>query len=337
MAPAVGDKCIYVGNAGTAGSVISIDKSTGERMAYVSGKTDGTNGPAGGVMSGMALSSSGVAAWFCNYGLFGANASLLDNPAQTHATYGGYVPFGRRYGYSWAWGQSRSGVACTSIDGTNYIAAVGIEKTSSNTYNLHVHAAPADGCLETQAPGASQAWKFDHKITGVKEQDQGGIVVGARGELIVSLKNNNGDGGIYAVSTDGQKAWQFKCGADVAGAAAVDNEGNVHVAADDGTYYVLVPNYDDGTCTVAVSADVCDLVREAGFDVGDAVSARMWTSVMIGDDGAVYLGCEFHKGWQNRHGVLVKLSYGGCTGAGNTPWPMKYADCRHTCVQKTVR
>ncbi len=336
MVPAVGDECIYIGNAGTTGSVLSIDKATGERRAYVSGKTDGTTGPAGGVASGMALSSEGVVAWFCNYGLFGANASLLDNPTQTHATYGGYVPFGRRYGYSWAWKNSNSAVACMTIDGVNCIAAAGIEGTPSGTFNLHVYAAPADGCLESNAPGASQAWKFDHKITGVKQQDQGGIVVGPRGELIVSLKNNGGDGGVYAVAADGQKAWQFKCGADVAGAAAVDAAGNVHIAADNGTYYIIRPNYDDGSFTTIASAKVFDLVREAGYDVGEATAARLWTSVMIGDDGAVYLGCEFHTGWQNRHGVLVKLSYGGCTGAGNTPWPMKYADCRHSCVQKTV-
>ena len=334
MAPAIGEKCIYIGNAGTTGTVLSIDKATGERVAYVSGNTGGTGGPAGGVFSGMALSSEGVVAWFANYGMYAASQSLLDNPTQTHQTFGSYVPFGVRYGYSWAWKKSASGVACTSIDGVNCIASVGIEGTESGTYNLHVIAAPAAAGLGTSAPGASQAWKFDHIIENVANQDQGGIIVGPQGELIVALKNKNGDGGVYAVATDGTKAWQFKCGADVTGAPAVDNAGNIHVAADNGTYYVIRPDYATGECTVLAQAKVYDLVREAGIDTGTATAARMWTSVMIGDDGMIYLACEFHNNWKERHGVMVKLGYGGCTAPGNTPWPMKYADCRHTCVQK---
>ena len=338
-AAAIGEKNIYIGNAGTTGSVLSVDKATGERIAYVSNATNGTGGPTGGVTSGMALSSEGVVAWFANFGMFAANKSLLDSPTQTHETYGAYVPFGVRYGYTWAWANSCSGVACTTIDGENCIASVGVEKTTGGSYNLHVIAAPAAAGLGTSGPGSSQSWKFDHKIESVKQQDQGGIVVGPEGEFIIALKNQNGDGGVYAVATDGKKAWQFKCGADVGGAPAVDNNGNIHVAADDGTYYVIRPDYATGECTVLASAKVYDLVREIGFDTGTATSARMWTSVMIGDDGMIYLGCEFRNnvsGLTDRHGVVVKLGYGGSTAPGNTPWPMKWADCRHSCVQKQL-
>ena len=335
MAPAVGDECIYIGNAGTTGSVLSIDKATGERRAYVSGKTDGTGGPAGGVNSGMAVTQSGVVAWHSAWGTYGANASLLANPEQTHAAYGAYVPYGVGYRLAaGSWKQSRGGVACTNVDGEDCIAFFGVE---SNTLNIHVICAPAAGGLGISAPSINQNWKFDHVITGVKEQDQGGIVVGARGELIVPLKNNNGDGGLYAVSADGQKAWQFKCGADVAGAAAVDNEGNVHFVDDEGKYRILAPNYGTGECDIVAETDLYELVKSSGAEIGTATGMRGWTSVMIGNDGKMYVGAEFHTNWNDRHGRLLCLSYWQCKGAGNTPWPMKYADCRHTCVQKRLQ
>ena len=335
IAPAVGEKCIYIGNAGTTGTVLSIDKATGERVAYVSGKTDGTGGPAGGVMSGMAVTASGVVAWHSGWGTYGANASLLETPTQTHATYGAYVPYGIGYRLAaGSWAQSRSGVACTDVDGEECIAFFGVE---SGNNNMHVICAPAAGGLGTSAPGITQNWKFDHVITGVKSQDQGGIVVGARGELIVPLKNNNGDGGLYAVSTDGQKAWQFKCGADVSGAAAVDNEGYVHFADDAGKYRILAPNYETGECDIVTESDLYELVKSSGADIGTATALRCWTSVMIGDDGKMYVGAEFHTNWNDRHGRVLCLSYKQCKGAGNTSWPMKYADCRHTCVQKRIQ
>ncbi len=335
IAPAVGDKCIYVGNGGTTGSVLSIDKATGERVAYVSGKTDGTGGPAGGVMSGMAVTTSGVVAWHSAWGTFGANASLLDNPTQTHAVYGAYVPYGVGYRLAaGSWAQSRSGVACTNVGGEDCIAFVGVE---SQNNNMHVICAPAAGGLDTSAPGITQNWKWDHIITGVKAQDQGGIVVGPRGELIVSLKNNGGDGGLYAVSADGQKAWQFKCGADVGGAAAVDNEGCVHFVDDAGKYRILAPNYETGECETVAESDLYELVKGSGADIGTATAMRGWTSVMIGDDGRMYVGAEFHTNWNDRHGRVLCLSYYKCKGAGDTPWPMKYADCRHSCVQKRIR
>lgn len=333
-AAAIGEKNIYIGNAGTTGSVLSVDKATGERIAYVSNATNGTGGPTGGTSSGMALSSEGVVAWFANYGLFAANKSLLDSPTQTHETYGAYVPFGVRYGYTWAWANSYSGVACTTIDGENCIASVGVEKTTGGSYNLHVIAAPAAAGLGTSAPGSSQSWKFDHKIENVKQQDQGGIVVGPQGELIVAIKNLNGDGGLYAVAKDGTKAWQFKCGVDVCGAAAVDNNGYVHFVDDKAVYYILKPDYATGECEIVASSDLYELAQKSGVDIGTATAARAWTSVMIGDDGRMYVACEFHNGWSERHGRLMCLSYYSCTAPGNTPWPMKWADCRHTCVQK---
>lgn len=332
MAAAVGDQCIYVGNAGTTGSVLSINKSTGKRIAYVANAA-GTAGPAGGVTSGMALTRGGVVSWHCVWGMYGANQGYLDAPSQ-EGDYGEYVPYGVAYRYGWAWSTANSGVAVSSIDGQDYLWSVGEEKTTDGAYNLHVICAPAAAGLGTSGSGVSQAWNFDHKITNVAHQDQGGICIGPRGEGIIALKNNGGDGGIYAVSTDGQKAYQYKIGADVAGAPAVDAAGNIHFLGDNGYYYIVRPDYATGTCTLLAKASLYTLAGSRGKDLGTATAARAWTSPMIGPDGKLYIGATLHKSWSDRYGCVLCAVYPGCTGPGDTPWPMKYADARHTCRQK---
>ena len=59
---------------------------------------------------------------------------------------------------------------------------------------------------------------------------------------------------------------------------------------------------------------------------------------MIGYDGKMYVtinaGPDDNK---YARGIVMCLQYNGCKGPGNTPWPMRAADCSHTGVQKSVK
>ena len=46
VSPAFDDKYVYCGNGGSTGSMIAVDKTTGNRVSYLT-NADGTSGPAG--------------------------------------------------------------------------------------------------------------------------------------------------------------------------------------------------------------------------------------------------------------------------------------------------
>lgn len=333
--PAVGSKCIYVGNAGTSGSVLSIDKATGQRVAYVA-NVDGSGGPSGGVYSGLAVTKGGQVAWFANYGMFTADRTLLDSPALTNATFGKYVPWGQRIGYSWAWKNSASGVACSTYNGKNIVACVGIEGTTSGTYKMHVIGAEAVSGTSAPAASGKEGFLFEYVLDNIVQHDNGGITVGARGEFIVSLKGEPAS--ICAVNPDGTLAYkhEFNGFKDVVGAVAVDNNGYVHVLVDQpGTYFILKPDYAAHTCEVVVSADLYKTAVAAGVKVGSATQTRCWASPMIGDDGRMYAAVEFHNSWNDRYGMLLCLTYADVKGYCKTSsWPMKGGGPRHDGNQK---
>lgn len=335
--PAVGPKNIYVGNAGTTGTVITIDKDSGKRVSYVSG-TNGTGGPSGGVYSGIAITKGGHVAWFANYGMYTAEQALMDNPVNIHETFGAYAPWSQRIGYTWSWKNSGSGVACSTIDGKDVVACVGIEGTTSGTYNMRVVAAEAvDGSSSTTTPCGAGGFLFEYKINGIEQHDNGGICVGARGEFIVSLKGS--PAAIYAVSPDGSLAYkyEFEGCKDVTGCCAVDNNGYVHVLTDDpGVYHILKPDYANHTCEVVAEANLYQAVVAAGIKVGTAVRCRAWASPMIGDDGRMYAAVEFNKSWsEDRCGMLLCLSYPDVKGyCRESSWPMKGGGPRHDGNQK---
>lgn len=338
----IGSNNIYIGNTGTTGTVLSINKTTGARVAYVSGGADGSGGPAGGVQSGLGMSKDGFLAWHSGYGTFVADQSELDNPTRQHTTYGGYAPHCYRYGYKWNSGQPwkggvKNGVAFLSIDGKNYVAAGGIELTTSSTYNMRIFCAPVGETTSTW-PELAQSWKGIYSLNGIQNQDQGGIVIGPQNEIIVSLKHkdNASQGGIAAVSTDDfTLLYRFNTGIDVAGTPAVDAAGNIHLVTDNpGMYYIIKPDYINKTATVVKEISLYELAVAAGCDLGSANDVRAWSSIAINGDGKIYLALTFHNNWNDLNGAVICLSYEGCTGPGNTPWPMKGADAARTGIQK---
>ena len=332
--PAVGPANVYIGNAGQAGTVLTIDKATGKRVSYVSNNGEGN--PPGGVYSGVNITKHGHVVWFSNYGMYTANQTLMDKPQASHPTYGGYAPWAQRIGYSTTWSYSASGVACSNIGDRDIIACVGIENTTTGKCNMHVIAAEAVDGTSSPTVSGEAGFLFDYKISGVPTQDVGGICVGAHGEFIVSLKGEPAS--ICAVNTAGSLDYkcEFEGCKDIAGCCAVDNNGYVHVLTDSpATYFIVEPDYTGHTCRIVAQADLYRTAVAAGIGVGTATNCRAWASPIIGDDGRMYAAVEFHKNWSERYGMLLCLSYINVTGYCKTSgWPMKGGGPRHDGNQK---
>lgn len=323
ISPAIGQNCIYVGNGGSTGTAIAINKETGDRASYVCSKADGTGGPAGGTNVGMSVSKGGAVLFGANYGIFSADAGLMDNPTLT-GNQGGYVPFAAQYRDGNRSASFNSNVACFTLNGIGHYAYLHGTKNGMN-----VNWGPIStgmGLKSYYTGNNSQNWTT-HQIAGTAAQDQGGVVIGLRNEIIVALKNNTTvSGGLYAIDpATNQKAWSFAAGDDVAGVPAVDDAGNVHFFTDKtATYYIVKPDYENKTATLLASAKILDVVLAKGDsqELDSTSAARTWTSAVIGVDGKIYAYAQL-----GGKGYVVCMSYEGCKGIGDTPWPMKAADC----------
>ena len=98
--------------------------------------------------------------------------------------------------------------------------------------------------------------------------------------------------------------------------------------------YIIKPDYVNKTATLVKKVNLYDLAVASGMDVLGADKARMWSSIAIGDDGRMYVGLTLQKTDGTAvSGGVVCFTYEGCTGPGNTPWPMKGADARRSGIQ----
>ena len=260
----------------------------------------------------------------------------MDRPEGHHETYGDFTT-GLLYPTSNLNGPV-GGLVCTNVGGEDYIVSYFPAKSGNTVTVISVKASDA---LNTTGSSGKPAWTYEIKDS---KQDQGGIAVGPQGEIIVPLKNVGGTGGLVAVKADGsRRAWKYQIGTDVGGGAAVDDAGNIHFISDanPATYYIVKPDYENQTCDLLASVDLLALAKSstpAGGSLDDCEVSKSWTSVMIGNDGKMYVSINAGPtGNQYAKGLVMCLTYKGCKGPGNTPWPMQAADCSHTAVQKTVR
>ena len=330
ISPAIGQNSIYVGNGGSTGSAIAINKQTGNRTSYVCSKADGTGGPAGGTNVGMSVSKGGAVLFGANYGIFSADGGLMDNPTSTGAQ-GGYVPFAAQYRDGNRSAGFNSNIACFTLNGVDHYAY-----QHGTSAGMNVNWGPiskGSGLASYYTGNSTQNWST-HKIAGTAAQDQGGVAIGIRNEIIVALKHNTTvSGGLYAVDpATNQKVWSFAAGDDVAGVPAVDDAGNVHFFTDKtATYYIVKPDYENKTATLLASAKILDLVLAKGGseELNSSSAARTWTSAVIGLDGKIYAYAQL-----GGKGYVVCMSYEGCKGIGDTPWPMKAADCFNSGIQR---
>ena len=108
--------------------------------------------------------------------------------------------------------------------------------------------------------------------------------------------------------------------------------GNIHFGTESGNYYVV-----DKDCKLVAKKDLTTLMNEDERYKADMTfeAAKVYSSVVIGDDGKVFVQFTNNDANKKREfGAIVCLEVGGCTGVGNTPWPMFGQNRRHTNCEK---
>ena len=306
---------VYFGCTGTSGIVLSADRASGNRLGFLA--------PAGGARSGIALSKNGLAHWYGGkYGVFGIAQSTLDN--------GGNSPL------SQLWRQFGSGdhaaqssyegqIACANVNGQPCVVGIVTDLLGTKVYAVKA----SDGSVVCEA-----------YISDTADQDQGGVVVDASGNIIASLNYSLGkdNGGIAIVNPSTQTlVARYRTQEKVSGSPAVDAAGNIHFGTESGYYYVVKPNGND--CQLLVKRDIAALVKEDSrytetFRLMN--TAKIWSSPVIGDDGKIYICFTDYDTRDNAaaaFGGVVCFSYEGCTGPANSDWPMIGHDRRHTGKQ----
>ena len=309
--PAYDANYIYIGNGGSTGTVCVVNKSDYSRKAYI-GTGATANGPAGGCASPFAFSSTGTFMFGAGYGSF-----IVDKNALINSTTG-YADVIRRIEATSAKGGYVQGAVVTKINGVEHFVYHKYDESSGK--ENYIVAYKADGSNGTAT--------FRHQVADKPNatlQDQGGLIVGTNGEVIVPLKHKTGlKGGLYAVGTDGALAWEYRTGTGVSGAAALDNAGNIHFADESGFYYIIKPDYAKKSATLVLKVRTVDLMRNAGVDIAENYS-KVWSSVMLDKSGKIYLATNL-----SNQCYVLRMSYHGTTGMGTSMWPVKFGNQYHS-------
>lgn len=311
---------LYIGNTGTSGAVIALEKATGTRLGLVNNAT-------GGVRAGVTLSKDGYLQWVGGkYGVFGLQKDKLSNA--------GEVGWDWRYYTVQAANNSEGPIAIAKVNGTSCVVGV---LTSNTTLRPFVYAVPTADADPAKADYPTGVCKYDvPETTG--QMDNGSVVVTKEGYIVATLCNTNGveDGGIIVVNpstAEGALVAEYRIMEKVSGCPAIDAAGNIHFGTESGNYYVV-----DKDCKLVAKKELAAMVladdryKEAiPFDS----DAKVYSSVIIGDDGKVYLQFTNNDAEKNREfGALVCLEVGGCTAPSDSDWPMMGQNRRHTNCEK---
>jgi len=341
---AIGDNHLVV--PGTRGrSVNAFSKADGTRTSYLSANSEGDK-MSYSLTCSPALTKDGVVAARASQGIVGANRKILEYPSEDFKTedQNYYVPVGLMTNYrNWAF-CDRGPVIAVTYGGINYLVSGGSE---SQNIHFHVWCQKSSKGLDTTPPVLNtSSTNLDYwcKITGMKQTNStggGGIVAGARNELIISAEPADvpgaySSGGFVAVwpaknNMEDAYAYNFKHNAIVPGSCAVDNKGRVHVVDINGKYFILKPDYELKTTSVILSFDILDLVKtKVSEGISDATSMKVKSSVKIGTDGKIYINATFSKSGSNIGGTIC-FSYKETTGVCTTSsWPQAGADPMNT-------
>lgn len=307
---AIGENHIYMGNGGSTGSVLAVDKNTGYRVGYVA-NADNSGGPSGGVSAGIALANNTLIWAGGKNGLFGASASALNT--------GGNV--------MWAWQIYSSG---NDKPSENMNASVAVDATGT-IYGIATFPSIGSSAF---AIGSDGVEKWRTSLGNVGTLDQGGVVIGLDGSIIVTVKRAPGEatGGIVALSPNGVVQWHYGVPEDVSGCAAIDQAGNIHFGTQSGNYYIIKPESSEEQ--LILKKDLAALISESDSPLKDNWEAgigKIWSSPTIGPDGTIYIGVTHTV--DPSKSVLVALEDEGITGCAASAWPMKGKDSRHTSAQ----
>lgn len=315
LTAAVGANSVFIGNTGTTGSVLAINKANGTRRGYVTNAA-GTGGPTGGVSTGVLLTKSNNLVWYGGtYGLFMASATSLE---------AGITP------YSWdLWlnpsenraEQSVAASMAISADGTIY----GLASFNANAFGgPSAFAVNQDGTVK---------WKTSLNC-GVL--DQGGVVVDKDDKVYVTMKATLGEsnGGVAALNGQtGEIIWKYAIPEDVTGTPAIDQTGNIHFATDKGNYYII--KNDGSADPVIVKQDLTALIIDSESTYASGWvrgKAKCWSSPVITENGTIYVGITNTE--TRSKSLLLALKHQNVTGLQEgAPWPMKAQNRRHTNVQ----
>lgn len=307
---AIDASTVYFGCTGQNGIVFSADKATGARKGFLA--------PAGGARSGILLSKSGLVHWYGGkYGVFGIEKSILDAGGVDKLTEK-WRTFGS--GDEGAVNNYEGQIACTKVGGEDCVAGIVTDALGTKVYAVKA------------SDGEKVCAVY---IEDTNAQDQGGVVIDKDGNIVASLNNTVGqdNGGIAIVNPSTQEiVARFRTQEKVSGSPAIDKAGNIHFGTESGYYYIV--KLSGSKCELLVKRNLAELVvadSRYASSFGAMSTAKIWCSPVIGDDGKMYI-C-FTDNDSREFGGVACLSYEGCTGPGETEWPMIGHDRRHTCKQ----
>ena len=339
-APVVIGDIVLLANAGSTGTAGAVSRADGSRISYFTSPEGG--GPSGGCRQSPAVSKDGYVWQVCAAnGLIGTTLAKLQNPGPVV-----YDFFAKAVtsadGTSiladlTSSGSDRHAQAVVSANGQNWCAGVSSPEGSNPRIYL---VGKGDGAGTGSCAVEAKQFVIDDVNTSIANttaQDQGGVIVGANGEVIANLKAGAvEDGGLVAVDPATMTlAWEFRIAESVSGAPALTKEGNIVFGTDKGSFYVVKPNLATKKAELVAKADVTALAKEAGITFAEGFEnpfIKMWSSVTIGDDGKMYIG--FQKNDEQTRSGLVCLTSSAGTGPGNSCWPMFGVDRKHSGVQK---
>ncbi len=314
----IGDENVYFGCVGQNGIAVAASKADGSRKGFIV--------PAGGCRTGLVLTKDGYMSWYGGkFGLFGIAQSTLDNGGATPVSSPAWKTWNDKDADTYAQADIMSGIAALNIDDKPCLAGTVYDKIGTRIYAVEA------------ATGAVVANHYVEDNTA--KQDQGGVVVTPDGCLVAALAYTTGqdDGGIVVIDPKTADATgkctvkgRFKVQEKVAGSPAVDKAGNIHFGTESGQYYVV-----DKDCKLILKADIASAVaKKDATAFGSLRVAKVWSSVVIGDDGVIYLAFTDNDD-RTVSGVAAfnpKNADGEqfCKGPAESDWPMFGHDRRHT-------
>ncbi len=322
----IGKDNVYIGNTGSAGTVLSVSKATGTRVNYMMDANGG--GPAGGNRGGIVVSNNGYVGW-CggSYGIFGASTQALDLQGEGS-------PWAWRACHSaasgWSVGNNQATIAAMEVNGKSLLIGMQAIKDNSTGKFIYEKVYGVDFVTGEEVVNA--------RIDACAQQDQGGISVTEDGLIIAPLKYNMGadDGGIALVDpVKNEMEAHFRIGENVTSAPAIDQDGNIHFGTEAGNYYV-VKYKGAGEFETLVKKDITELLKSddrykdvyKGTDV-----AKIWSGIVICDDGTILI--QFTDNDERSLGGLMAINVDYTTGPSTkSQWPMMGQNRKHTNHQK---
>lgn len=226
--PVIADDCIVIGNRGTNGSVVVLDKASGtERFR---------GAPSGGVGGCMAMMRNGTIV-SCATGTNAFTVStflngtwhICDKSLNLYA------------------GHNANGVQ-PAIDRTGRVyLALQNKDTGGGSV----------GCFDMTKFDGSAALSPEWQVDCNAQIKQSGCVLGADGTVYAVSQHDSGTGDktgeLLAIKPDGTKRWSWSTGSKMLCVPAVDNAGNIHLADQGEGNYVIV----DGSGSVIFKEQCC--------------------------------------------------------------------------------